>query len=44
MRVLRSGKDYDDPTNWESWLSAIVTIDTNAEYHYTPPGTGLGSF
>ncbi|KAH8807362.1 peptidase S8/S53 domain-containing protein [Xylogone sp. PMI_703] len=44
MRVLRSGGTYSNSSNWVSWLSAIVTIDTNAPYHYTPPGTGIGSF
>ncbi|KAF8858404.1 hypothetical protein BDZ45DRAFT_743444 [Acephala macrosclerotiorum] len=44
MRVLRSGKVYGDPESRESWLSVVVTIDTNVEYHYTPPGTGLGNF
>lgn len=44
MRVLRQGGAYENITAWESWLSAIVTIDTTAEYQSTPPGTGLGEF
>jgi Subtilase family/Fn3-like domain len=42
MRVLPSGKVYEDPAAWDSWLSAIVRVNSSAEYVSVGPGSGLG--
>ncbi|RDW58328.1 hypothetical protein BP5796_12258 [Coleophoma crateriformis] len=38
MRALAPGRDYNDTSAWQSWMSAIVSINNNADFVALYPG------
>lgn len=42
VRVLEPGGTYENPDDWQSWLSAILHIDTNAPFVPLFPDGNLG--